>query len=663
MKLTIPERFQFSPSFAASFLIILSATAAPAAAQAIPAFPLNTLKVRNSSFNGENGYFFGTVSFDRAAVIGDVNADGINDYVGLSGVTAYLVYGADTKGSFGAFDMGNFSVADGVRILADFVGNDPFESVAGVGDVNMDGLPDFILGSPSSNVGAIFDAGKAYLIFASAGLIANSNFLVANIDATTGLTFHGAANTGKVGFDVSAAGDFNQDGIADILISEPYYNNSTGRVYLVRGSASIGSATPMVLSPATMTGSNGFVMNGQLTSDVTGFSVSNIGDVNADGKADILINTRRANGGSGVLGKAYVVYGGASVGSSGSLNLSSLFGPNGFQINGQSLNDDFGYDGSGVGDINNTGVVDFAISSPQFKIFPGGGGAVYVMYGSSAIAASGVLNVAALNGVRGFRIGAATEFDNLIGLCNSGDVNEDGMSDIVISATGMFGPSSSSGGLYVVFGAAGLGSANGGIYSLGAINGNNGYRFLSDNGESQLGRWFAAGHDVTGDGKVDFLLGCISPSVKTFIIKDHSKFAGEYGTGTHPDCQGLEVLSPSGSPKINSPNYRIYCNSVFPNMLGLGIVTDVGLYPGADTLGIGADLHVDIANATELLTFDFVSQAGWTTAVAGTPIPNDPFMIGKEYYIQAIFYFTPNICHPGGAYFNSSQGLKLRILP
>ena len=67
-------------------------------------------------------------------------------------------------------------------------------------------------------------------------------------------------------------------------------------------------------------GSNGFVLNGENVGDLCGISVSEAGDINDDGIADLIVG---ANGASGGVGKAYVIYGNKGSWSS-PLSLSSL---------------------------------------------------------------------------------------------------------------------------------------------------------------------------------------------------------------------------------------------------------------------------------------------------------------------------------------------------
>ncbi|WP_425340760.1 integrin alpha, partial [Crocosphaera watsonii] len=107
------------------------------------------------------------------------------------------------------------------------------------------------------------------------------------------------------------------------------------------------------------------------------------GDINGDGFDDILIGARLADpNGNDRAGESYVIFGSAS-GFSGSLELSSLDGSNGFVINGIDQGDFSGYDLSGAGDINGDGFDDILIGA--LFDYPTGyfrAGESYVIFGS-----------------------------------------------------------------------------------------------------------------------------------------------------------------------------------------------------------------------------------------------------------------------------------------
>ena len=96
---------------------------------------------------------------------------------------------------------------------------------------------------------------------------------------------------------------------------------------------------PAQFNLSDLNGSNGFVINGIDLADLSGSSVSS-GDINGDGVDDLIIGARFADPFGVNSGDSYVVFGGSSVASSGSIDLSSLNGTNGFVINGIDRDDE-----------------------------------------------------------------------------------------------------------------------------------------------------------------------------------------------------------------------------------------------------------------------------------------------------------------------------------
>ena len=141
-------------------------------------------------------------------------------------------------------------------------------------------------------------------------------------------------------------------------------------------------------------------------------------------------------------------------------NLSDLNGSNGFAINGIAANDRSGLSVSSAGDVNGDGIDDLIIGAPGADLNGiNAAGQSYVVFGSnSGFAAS--FNLSELNGSNGFAINGIAAVDRSGGsVSNAGDVNGDGIDDLIIGATGA-SPNgiSYAGQSYVVFGKIGRAS-------------------------------------------------------------------------------------------------------------------------------------------------------------------------------------------------------------
>ena len=115
---------------------------------------------------------------------------------------------------------------------------------------------------------------------------------------------------------------------------------------------------------SSLTGSSGFVLNGEQAFDYNGSSVAGAGDVNGDGIADLVIGAPDANSDAG---NSYVVFGRGGIGSGGNFTLSSLNGTNGFVLTGEMSNDLSGSSVASAGDVNGDGIADLVIGASWCK--------------------------------------------------------------------------------------------------------------------------------------------------------------------------------------------------------------------------------------------------------------------------------------------------------
>ena len=383
-------------------------------------------------------YNFQTVfqGINQSAMPGDVNGDGIPDFI----VGAHL---ADPDGKNSAGNAYVYSGVDGVLLYqktGDATGDRFGNSVSLIGDLNGDAREDFIVGAYLADPGGTADAGSAYVYSGT-----NGNLLYQNNGDGTGDEF---------GTSVSRAGDVNGDGKADFIVGAPL--TDTGDMTDV-GSAYVYSGVD---------GSLIYRKDGTNTGDEFGSAVSGAGDVNGDGRDDFIVGSPKADpAGTSNAGSAYVFSG-----ADGTLL---------YQKTGDGGGDLFGDSVSGVGDANGDGKGDFIVGARLAD--PGGvsnAGSAYVYSGSDGSLLYQKTGDATLD-LFGSAVSAA------------GDVNGDARGDFIVGAWGANVPLSDAGSAYVFSGADG---------SLL-------YQKTGDGVGDNFGLSVSTAGDVNRDGKADFIIG------------------------------------------------------------------------------------------------------------------------------------------------------------
>ncbi|MGJ8662387.1 MAG: hypothetical protein ACSHWU_02000 [Marinicella sp.] len=415
-----------------------------------------------SDINGSNGFVINGINTgdhlgSSVSAAGDVNDDGIDDMIlGAWGVdfngdsigSSYVVFGNST-GFPHPLNLSEVDGTNGFVIIGVNAEDHSGWSASSAGDINGDGIDDVIIGAWGAGPDGVIWAGSSYVVFGDSEI--SNPFNLSTLNGHNGFVINGVNTSDFSGLSVSAAGDINGDGIDDVIVGAYGANSFSGSSYVVFGSD---SGIPNPLNLSDIDGLNGFVINGANSSDWSGYSVSAAGDVNNDGIDDVIVGAFGVDpNGLSRAGSSYVVFGSDS-GLSHPLNLSDINGTNGFVLNGVNASDDSGRSVSAAGDVNGDGIDDVIIGAGRSN--PNGlslAGSSYVVFGSKS-GLPHALELSDLNGTNGFVInGANTEDRSGVSVSAAGDVNGDGVDDVIIGAPGA-DPNgiSSAGSSYVVFG-------------------------------------------------------------------------------------------------------------------------------------------------------------------------------------------------------------------
>ncbi len=341
---------------------------------------------------------------------GDFDGDGYDDVI-LGTYNVPATGAADIV--FGGPNMQSGIVGSGRTIHITGAGDQFGIAVAGVGDINQDGLDDVLIGDNTDSSNGPF-SGSAVLVLGDA--------TPADIDLAQPpagwFKFTGMGGDG-VGDTVDGVGDVNQDGYPDMVIGAVGATGLRGIAYVL-----FGTRSPADLTLSTMSAGQGAAITGEDPMDYAGKDAAGIGDVNADGIPDIGVGAASAEPNGTQSGSAYVVYGKPGF---GSLSLGALTATQGFRIDGP----DRSFTGMALarlGDMNADGIDDFAVGSPGYGT---SGDFATILFGRKT---SGNVDLSSL-GDRGITFsGTNTSYAVGRALAGVGDVNADGHPDALIGA-------------------------------------------------------------------------------------------------------------------------------------------------------------------------------------------------------------------------------------
>ncbi len=259
--------------------------------------------IQLSGLDGTDGFRIaddtGGQSAQAVSGAGDINGDGFADViVGATGSAIYMVFGK--AGGFSAtFDPTTLDGTNGFQIDGAGDTSGFGEWVRGAGDVNGDGIDDFMVGADETDVGVYSNAGQSYVVFGKTDFSGSGGAIdVSLLDGTDGFRFNRFDSGDRVGISVSGAGDVDGDGLADMIIGAHYAANH-GETYLVFGGlgnlGGLDGNADGVIDLADVDGTNGFRFDGFGTDHRSGFSATTAGDVNGDGFADFIIGARNGD--------------------------------------------------------------------------------------------------------------------------------------------------------------------------------------------------------------------------------------------------------------------------------------------------------------------------------------------------------------------------------
>ncbi|MEO3821517.1 hypothetical protein [Plantactinospora sp. B24E8] len=362
--------------------------------------------------------------------------------------------------------------------------------------------------------------------------------------------FMGVLNESGCGcFGISqVAGDFNHDGYDDLAIGDadevdPGNQAHAGGVWIIPG-----SSTGLVVDLARHVNQSSPGVPGDPENyDWFGAALA-AGDLNGDGYDDLAVGAYRESIGSASEAGSVTVLFGGSTGIT-TTGVQDIHQDQAAVPGGAERNDHFGFT-LAIGKVNTDGYADLAIGSPHENDGSGddGSGTVVLMWGSA-----GGVSTSGVTSVTGWGIYPSTGSQETIAwylgeTLAIGDVNGDGLGEVVVGAPGAQTPHLR-GGLLAVFTGRTAGISNSAVRVI--TQRTSGVPGDPEDGDNFAGA-LAVG-DVTGDGRADVLVGthgeAIGSAVRAGVITLlKGSASGLTGTGAQSFDQNDPVI-PGGSER------------------------------------------------------------------------------------------------------------------
>lgn len=311
------------------------------------------------------------------------------------------------------------------NFLAPMDNNDQFgAAVVSVGDINLDGVQDLAVSANLDDDGGN-DRGAFYILFMNTnGTVQNYTKIASNTGGFTGNLY----NLGAMGSQIEPLGDMNGDGIPDLAVGvsrDMDGGTMQGALFILFMNANGTVASQQKISETQ--GGFGGNLDPQ---DRFGNTITNIGDLNSDGVIDLAVSAPFDDDGGNETGAVWILYLNANGTVSSEAKISATSG--GITPGTLDPADNFGTGVTSIGDFDGNGTHDLMVGA---RLDDDGGmdrGAIYIL---TLNPNGSVLSQSKISSTSG-NLGPFIDNGDRFGISgdNMGDLNGDGVTDVLVGA-------------------------------------------------------------------------------------------------------------------------------------------------------------------------------------------------------------------------------------
>jgi len=395
-------------------------------------------------FNGDldNGDQFGSA----VANPGDLEADGVRDLV--AGARFDDDDGNDRGAAWVLFMNDNGQVDREQKISSsagsfggDLNNDDRFGSaVAGIRDLNGDGVFDLAVGMPGSDEGGTDRGGVWILFLDDRGRVRLAQEIADGVGGFNG----NLRNDDRFGSAVADIGDINGDGIRDLAVGAPNDDDGSDNagavwILLMQANGRVGSWQKISRDEGGFDGN----VN---ANDHFGSSVAGIGDLDNDGIPDLAVGAPDSNEGGTDRGSVWILFLNAAGRVRQALEIADDTG--GFQGN-LNNGDRFGSAVADIGDVSGDGVRDIAVGAPNDDDGSDNAGAVWILTMQTSGRVNGGQKISEKAGGFDGKLNANDNFGAAV--TGAGDLDNDGVPDLAVGTPGDDDDGTDQGAVWILF--------------------------------------------------------------------------------------------------------------------------------------------------------------------------------------------------------------------